>query len=568
MHRRAERDDGAARRSGRGRRGRRRHRALAPQPAAERSTRGPSRRSRACSRSTRRRSSSRGTRRSRATRFSATPRRSSSASTSCCTTGSTCRALTPSAFSSTFDAYFGIRRLSGRGAARRGSSACARRDRHRLGLPAVSRVARSADCRRDVGADRGLGALAADAGARRVRGRTAGAVLRLRAAGLDQGGRHHVDHRPLRRRCCRGGGGPVVAACAASSRWHSRRRPRSGSSGLSIAPWLAPLVLLAFLVALTTGRLRGWALLASSRRVRRAHGSARRPRAAVCVGIRQRDDRGRHGTEGVRQPARRPEPAPGLRRLAHRRLPRDPQAARARLEPPADRGRRRRPRDRRRMGDPRAALAGAGARGRPWPSHACTSSRRARPWADGKALAITAPLVLLGAMLGVAALARPMPGAGWVLGLVLAGGVLASNALAYHQVVLAPRDRLEELAKIGQQFDGRGPALAPDQDDFSKHFLRDAAPSTADGQKDLDELELSDVERFPLIVAPRRSARLAAAGELPARLARALVRGVGAQSSGSDGHRPPGARHARQRCRHRVVCRRSPAGGRGTRPGR
>ena len=52
-----------------------------------------------------------------------------------------------------------------------------------------------------------------------------------------------------------------------------------------------------------------------------------------------------------------------------------------------------------------------------------------------------------------------------------------SNALAYHDVSLAPRDRLAELDRIGSELSGRGPTLYPEFEEFGKHFLRDADPT-------------------------------------------------------------------------------------------
>ena len=51
-----------------------------------------------------------------------------------------------------------------------------------------------------------------------------------------------------------------------------------------------------------------------------------------------------------------------------------------------------------------------------------------------------------------------------------------SNALQYHDVSLAPRERMEELAEIGEQFDGQGPSLYTEFEEFGKHFLRQTAP--------------------------------------------------------------------------------------------
>jgi hypothetical protein len=103
---------------------------------------------------------------------------------------------------------------------------------------------------------------------------------------------------------------------------------------------------------------------------------------------------------------------------------------------------------------------------------------RGSPWADGKALMIVSPAVMLAAMLGPAGLfevGRRIEAA--VLFFALTFGVLASNALAYHDVSLAPRDRLGELERIGQRISGQGPALYTEFEEFGKHFLRKADPA-------------------------------------------------------------------------------------------
>ena len=129
-------------------------------------------------------------------------------------------------------------------------------------------------------------------------------------------------------------------------------------------------------------------------------------------------------------------------------------------------------------------------------------------WADGKALMLTSPVVVLLAWGGVAALrdwgrvrpasSRPrsgsvpgraarLPGraarsphrpafrwaAALLLALALAGGVAASDALQYHGSNLAPTARYEELASIDSRFAGRGPALFTDYDEYSLYVLRD-----------------------------------------------------------------------------------------------
>jgi hypothetical protein len=99
------------------------------------------------------------------------------------------------------------------------------------------------------------------------------------------------------------------------------------------------------------------------------------------------------------------------------------------------------------------------------------------PWADAKALAIASPAVLLAAALGPLALeARGARLEALALGVVLAGGVLGSNALIYHDVSLAPRERLVELEEVGERAAGSGPLLYTEFEEMAKHFLRDAQP--------------------------------------------------------------------------------------------
>ena len=85
------------------------------------------------------------------------------------------------------------------------------------------------------------------------------------------------------------------------------------------------------------------------------------------------------------------------------------------------------------------------------------ATARGSPWVDAKALMIVSTPLVFTAMLGAAALVtggrRPE---GALLAAAIAGGVLWSNALAYHDVSLAPRDRLEELASVGDRVEGRG----------------------------------------------------------------------------------------------------------------
>ena len=102
---------------------------------------------------------------------------------------------------------------------------------------------------------------------------------------------------------------------------------------------------------------------------------------------------------------------------------------------------------------------------------------RGSPWADGKALMIHAPAVLLLAGIGFWSLKRF---AGAVLFGLVALGVLWSNALAYHEVSVAPRDRFEELSEIGSGLEG--PTLYTEFEEWGKHFLREGDPEgTSEG---------------------------------------------------------------------------------------
>jgi hypothetical protein len=107
------------------------------------------------------------------------------------------------------------------------------------------------------------------------------------------------------------------------------------------------------------------------------------------------------------------------------------------------------------------------------------------PWVDAKALAITSPAVVIAAMAGVFALPLPVrrvltP----VAAVVITGGVLWSNALAYHDVMLAPRGQLRELQQIGKQFAGQGPTLLTEFEPYgARHFLRDSDVQGPSGLK-------------------------------------------------------------------------------------
>lgn len=153
----------------------------------------------------------------------------------------------------------------------------------------------------------------------------------------------------------------------------------------------------------------------------------------------------------------------------------------------------------------------------------------ASPWMAAKGLAIASPALLLAAFGGVAASwrgARPTVQlapirrtAAALAGTALAFGLLWSAALAYEGVTPAPRERLEELAKINERIAGEGPTLTPEYSSYAdRYYLRDAAPEgpaeirsreiplrdgfelAKNGYADLDELDPRAVLRYRTIV--------------------------------------------------------------------
>jgi hypothetical protein len=147
------------------------------------------------------------------------------------------------------------------------------------------------------------------------------------------------------------------------------------------------------------------------------------------------------------------------------------------------------------------------------------------PWIRFKADAITSPIALLMAFVGVGALVRisRRTAVGAAFALVLAAGVLAGTALLYHDTTLAPYARLHDLEYIGKRFAGQGPTLTPDFEEYAEYYLRDSDQdsmvngprlelrpgvdrATAPGGTwayDLDEYPLGFVESFRTIVMRR-----------------------------------------------------------------
>ena len=144
-------------------------------------------------------------------------------------------------------------------------------------------------------------------------------------------------------------------------------------------------------------------------------------------------------------------------------------------------------------------------------------------WVDAKALAIASPAVLLAALLGTVVVYRGGRHAeAVVLAAAITGGVIWSNALAYHTANLAPRERHAELEEIGERFAGRGPALMTEYEPYgARYFLRDTDPESAGelrrrhvrlrdgttvrkgGYADLDDFQLGEILTYRLLVLRR-----------------------------------------------------------------
>ncbi|MEA2150379.1 MAG: hypothetical protein QOD69_2209, partial [Solirubrobacteraceae bacterium] len=109
---------------------------------------------------------------------------------------------------------------------------------------------------------------------------------------------------------------------------------------------------------------------------------------------------------------------------------------------------------------------------------------RGGSYADGKVLMILSPVVPLLAMVGAASLwrGRRLRVVSIGVSAALVAGLLWSNALAYHDVSLAPYDRYSEMLQINDMLAGKGAATLDEYDEFGKYFLRDPPGLTAPEQ--------------------------------------------------------------------------------------
>lgn len=96
------------------------------------------------------------------------------------------------------------------------------------------------------------------------------------------------------------------------------------------------------------------------------------------------------------------------------------------------------------------------------------------PWIGAKALATAGPALVAAAIVGGATLVESGRRLEGLLALLaVAGGVLWSNTLQYHDIDLAPYESLAELSTIGDRFAGQGPALMTEYSPYGgRHFLR------------------------------------------------------------------------------------------------
>jgi hypothetical protein len=134
----------------------------------------------------------------------------------------------------------------------------------------------------------------------------------------------------------------------------------------------------------------------------------------------------------------------------------------------------------------------------------------ASPWVDAKAFAMASPAIVFAALSGVAILFEQGRRVEAVLaGAAIVGGVAWSNLLAYHEVWLAPYDKLAELEVIGERVGTQGPTLMTEYEPYGvRHFLREADPEGAselrrrpvplrDGSI-LDKAAFADIDQFDL----------------------------------------------------------------------
>ncbi len=143
------------------------------------------------------------------------------------------------------------------------------------------------------------------------------------------------------------------------------------------------------------------------------------------------------------------------------------------------------------------------------------------PWVIGKALAIASPAILFAGLIGGALLWVRSRAAGILVIGLIAGGVVYSNALGYHQATIGPPGELADLQHIGTLVGGKGPTFVNDFEVYAdRYFLRagdpvepaefravllplsDGTVLTKSAAADLDSFDLSTLTPYRSIVTP------------------------------------------------------------------
>jgi hypothetical protein len=184
----------------------------------------------------------------------------------------------------------------------------------------------------------------------------------------------------------------------------------------------------------------------------------------------------------------------------------------------------------------------------------------ATTWIDAKTLMLSSPIVLLLSWGGVAALvdSRHLLAAG-ALALVLAGGVLASDAVQYHATDLAPLPRYTELASLDSRFAGKGPTLFADFDEYALYELRDldvggpdflypppalaGVPRPGPGGRHGEPVDLNRVSPKALLAYPLIITRVDPLASRPPSAYRLLWQGVFYEVWGRRRHAPAALAH-------------------------
>ena len=149
-------------------------------------------------------------------------------------------------------------------------------------------------------------------------------------------------------------------------------------------------------------------------------------------------------------------------------------------------------------------------------------SARYAIYLDAKSYVVLAPALGLATAAGVLAASRRPARIGvaaTALGGLLALGVLASDALVYAGSWMTPKERFQELIDLSERYEGQGPVLIHDREDYGKYFFRESQPWESWGAwqpdrgfrfgrippppprtPDFDDYTLDHVGRFRLLV--------------------------------------------------------------------